>query len=586
LTALAGGLLAPTADAVAPGAAPLPELRLMRGDDPRWAGPGWDDREWTRIAPAAIPLRTGPFWLRFRATLPAPAAPRPATEPGRGFRWPVMETGAPLDGVALAPLFAFELYWDGRLLRRCGGVGADRATEVPGPLEHLVRIPDDLRGPGEHVVALRVSSHRFNLPAACAGLQFRLVNHAQELAEEARRPILPLVGISCALLLAAVCLVLLPFAERRRPLVLSIALCGALAAYYALVAPHWACNPPFDWHRLNLEAVSAMMAVISGLVPWLLAELFDLPHRRWWLAGLGLALVAESLLVSHHEARALWLSRTMLLAALGVAGWAAGRGRWIAWVVVAGTVLRLGFVAPTESAFRDDTFFVIVCGLVLVIGGSISAQWRAGQRRVREAELTAARLEIELLKKNIQPHFLMNTLATIVEVVEQEPKTAVTLIEALAGEFRILARVSGEKLIPLGQELELCRAHLRIMSVRRGLRCALTATGIDEAALVPPALFHTLVEGGLTHQRPKAGEINFTLEGATPPGGTRYTLTVHGETPPGGIPPAEDGTGLRYVKARLEESFAGRWSLTAGPVPAGWRTVIEIRSPATQEEAV
>jgi len=31
------------------------------------------------------------------------------------------------------------------------------------------------------------------------------------------------------------------------------------------------------------------------------------------------------------------------------------------------------------------------------------------------------------------------------------------------------------------------------------------------------------------------------------------------------------------VKARLDESFPGRWTLTAGPVAGGWQTVIEVR---------
>ena len=38
-----------------------------------------------------------------------------------------------------------------------------------------------------------------------------------------------------------------------------------------------------------------------------------------------------------------------------------------------------------------------------------------------------------------------------------------------------------------------------------------------------------------------------------------------------------EGTGLRYIKARLEESFPGRWTLSGGPVPEGWRTEIEWR---------
>ena len=68
----------------------------------------------------------------------------------------------------------------------------------------------------------------------------------------------------------------------------------------------------------------------------------------------------------------------------------------------------------------------------------------------------------------------------------------------------------------------------------------------------------------------------------------RYTLRARGErqvspsdptatTNPDGA--TADGTGLRYIKARLEESFTGRWTLSGAPVSDGWETVIEIRAP-------
>ena len=243
-----------------------------------------------------------------------------------------------------------------------------------------------------------------------------------------------------------------------------------------------------------------------------------------------------------------------------------------------GAVAGLLVVGNDGRALGDSTLFVVVSGLMVFVLASIGGQVRAEQQRARESALAAARLEIELLKTNIQPHVLMNTLTTIMEVIEQEPKAAVQLIEALAGEFRILARVSGAKLIPLGQELELCRAHIHIMGLRRGVECTLEVTDADETSPVPPALFHTLVEGGLSHQIPRDGKLTFTLQAAYLPGLARYTLTVHGGNPPA---PAtrREGTGLRYVKARLEESFAGRWTLTAGPVAEGWQTVIEIKHP-------
>ena len=163
-------------------------------------------------------------------------------------------------------------------------------------------------------------------------------------------------------------------------------------------------------------------------------------------------------------------------------------------------------------------------------------------------------------------------------MIEQEPKAAVTLIEALAEEFRVLSRVSGEKLIPLGQEIELCRAHLRVMSLRKGATCTLTTAGTDERALVPPALFHTLIENGLTHLLPRDGQQRFELDAAVEGGRARYVMRAHGERPtpvPGSGTRA--GTGLRYIEARLEESFPGDWRCTSGPTAEGWETHLEMR---------
>jgi hypothetical protein len=70
--------------------------------------------------------------------------------------------------------------------------------------------------------------------------------------------------------------------------------------------------------------------------------------------------------------------------------------------------------------------------------------------------LLAQRLEIELLKKNIQPHFLLNTLTVLIEVIEQAPATAVKLIEAVATTSMPLTTPGGGGL-----------AHARRSSLRR-----------------------------------------------------------------------------------------------------------------------
>jgi hypothetical protein len=47
-----------------------------------------------------------------------------------------------------------------------------------------------------------------------------------------------------------------------------------------------------------------------------------------------------------------------------------------------------------------------------------------------------------------------------------------------------------------------------------------------------------------------------------------------------------DGTGLRYVKARLEESFPGRWTFAAAPVADGWRVRIVLAPASAFSEVI
>ncbi len=560
-------------------AAAVRSTHHQTGDDPRWAAPDWNDSDWPEGN--VVPMRTGIQWVRVRFDLFGGLKLLP-NAPLRDLSG--VGVGAPVDSVYVAAPYSYEFYWDGRLIGRSGMVGATRELEAIGPLDQMLMIPEELRGPGEHVVAIRLSSFHYNFPAGAVAISFLPSNAQGHYASERLRLVAPLIGLGGALVVALLSFLLYWLAGRWRPLLLCGCVSLALAAFYLLVAWRWLAAEPYDWFYWRLLTATGVMTLVAGLFPWLLLEQFRVPRRGWWLVGLAPLLAAAWMTSPLYETKALWLCRAMLLVSLAVAGWSLWRRRPGAGLVLVGVLASLVLVKADRRDFLDPTFFLTFGGLVLFVFASLGLQLRADRRRAEAASLTAARLETELLKKNIQPHFLMNTLTTIMEVIEQDPKAAVDLIGALAGEFQILARVSGEKLIPLGQELELCRAHLHIMSLRRGVSCTLEVLDADESSPVPPALFLTLVEGGLTHQRPRDGRLRFVLEAAYQPGLARYTLTVHGENPPTDGP-VRDGTGLRYVKARLEESFGGRWTFSAGPVAEGWRSLIEIRRPPGESGA-
>jgi hypothetical protein len=552
---------------------PLPAplvFRFQRGDDPAWAAKDFDDSAWPVVSGRELPSRDGIYWLRWRVTQFV----------DRPFR--------PRDGLLFKVVASYDLFWDGRLIARSGRVSRSAEDEGPGSVDALFQIPSDLLGAGEHVVALRMSSWNTGFPSQTYALNFSWGNFRAILLERSRTALFSVMAVGAALVAAVVFGLIWLLAGRRRSLLLFSLLFLTVAVMQALQAWRWLYDYPYSWHYPRLVAITALTTAMAVLLPAFLLEQFNL-RRRWWAYGPLLIFLTYAWLSSPIYNRiSLMACGVGFGVSLGVAAAAVWRRRRGARFAGAGIALSLFALTAAPRDFLDHAFFISAGPAVLGLLVAVVLQLRDERREAQRAVLAAARLEIELLKKNIQPHFLLNTLATIQAVIEQEPRTAVTLIDALAGEFRILNRVSGEKLIPIEQELELCRAHLHVMSLRKGAGCTLEVNGVDPHARVPPALFHTLIENGLTHLLPRNGRLEFELRADPLPVGGRYTLLARGDPqasstqstetkgPDGAVP---DGTGLRYIKARLEESFTGRWTLAGMPVTGGWETTIEIRDP-------
>lgn len=535
-------------------------LRFQRGDDPAWAARDFDDSAWRQVGWGELPSRDGIYWVRWRARQFDP------------------NTFGERDGMLFKVVASYELYWDGHLIGRNGRVSARESDEMPGNVDALFQIPRELLEVGEHVVALRMSSFHTGFRSPTYGLVWEWGNFRTMLIHRSRTALLSVMAVGATLIGGIVFGLMWLLAGRRVPLLLLSGLCFSAAAMQALQAWRWLFEYPYDWHYPRLVTISGLVTAMAVLLPAFVMHHFGLRGRRIVYPLLALLIAAAWFSSRWYNIVALNVCAAGFITAFVLAlraTWLRRRGALLASSGLAISVVAL-VLAPRD--FLDHAFFLsggpAILGLLIVV----VLQLRDERRDAQRAVLTAARLETEMLKKNIQPHFLLNTLATIQETIEQEPKTAVALIDALAGEFRILSGVSGETLIPLGQELELCQAHLRVMRLRKAAACELVTHGIDERAPVPPALFHTLIENGLTHLLPVHGRLDFELRAEESGGVTRYRLLARGSRQNGKERRVREGTGLRYIRARLEESFPGQWTLHARPVAEGWETIIEVRS--------
>ena len=229
------------------------------------------------------------------------------------------------------------------------------------------------------------------------------------------------------------------------------------------------------------------------------------------------------------------------------------------------------------SAFNKVGYFIGIIAFVILITVFVGHQIREQIRAQRSALLRSSTLENQLLKKSLQPHFLFNSLMSLQEWIEQHPPQAAQFVQALAEEFRAVSSMSGNSLIPIDDELRMCKAHLQIMGYRKNGNFNLEVEGISGDEKIPPAVFHTLVENGLTHGYAHRNDGSFKLTKSIHDYGIQYQLFNNGcnQTPQKN---GHNGTGLRYVESRLEESYPGRWSLESKPVDSGWLVSIKLLS--------
>ncbi|MEQ1834240.1 MAG: histidine kinase [Candidatus Eisenbacteria bacterium] len=242
--------------------------------------------------------------------------------------------------------------------------------------------------------------------------------------------------------------------------------------------------------------------------------------------------------------------------------------------------------APLVAALVDGLVFDLTRYLVLV-AGSHAVEFRSLlQRQQAEAlELRAELLESELqvLRMQLQPHFLFNALHAISELAYRDARLADRAITRLAELLRGSLAHRAQQEISLATELELLEAYLEIERLRAGDRLSLTVDSPVELAdvLVPNLLLQPLVENALRHglrARPIGTVlVRVELQGSAAGG---PELVIHIEDDGAGLRAGwTEGLGLRSTRARLSALYGERHLLTLRARPAGG-TVLAVRLPA------
>jgi len=206
--------------------------------------------------------------------------------------------------------------------------------------------------------------------------------------------------------------------------------------------------------------------------------------------------------------------------------------------------------------------------------------------RATQSERQVVEARLQLLRAQIEPHFLFNTLATIRRLQQSEPGQGDLMLANFIDYLRAAMPDLQSPQATLGQELDLVRAYLGLVAVRLSGRMTWSVT-IDaglEAQPFPALTLATLIENAIKHgiePSPEGGhidvavrEVDGMVEASVTDSGVGLSSTVGGGS----------GIGLSNTKARLASLYGEQASLhLEAHAPRGVRATIRV--PVVQSTA-
>jgi signal transduction histidine kinase len=193
------------------------------------------------------------------------------------------------------------------------------------------------------------------------------------------------------------------------------------------------------------------------------------------------------------------------------------------------------------------------------------AAFQRERARVESAEHQFHLAQLKLLEAQIEPHFLYNTLANVISLVDADPPAAKKMVTRLIDYLRHAARAGGTGEATVGRQIELLQAYLDLMALRTNARLSYQVEmAPDVAALsLPPMLLQPLVENAIKHGlEPKVAGGMVRVGARREDALLVLTVADNGlgfRTTRGD---GSGGLGLANLRARLESLYGARACMT------------------------
>jgi sensor histidine kinase YesM len=203
----------------------------------------------------------------------------------------------------------------------------------------------------------------------------------------------------------------------------------------------------------------------------------------------------------------------------------------ISWIIISAPVMIYYSLKVTELINPNSykTIYTTSYGISYALGilfsgvlGSLLKAFINWYSEIREKEQLVQKnlqSELALLKAQINPHFLFNTINNIDILIEKDPKTASKYLKQLSEIMRFMLYETHSDIISLTTEVEYIKKYIDLQKIRTANEryVNLTISGETDKLMIAPAIFIPFIENAFKHSTNKKIEdainINIILLG-------------------------------------------------------------------------
>ena len=202
--------------------------------------------------------------------------------------------------------------------------------------------------------------------------------------------------------------------------------------------------------------------------------------------------------------------------------------------------------------------------LALIVGSSILFFKKWKESTIQQEELKRAHLALQYqsLRDQVRPHFLFNSLSSLVTLINTDTEKATRFVHKLSDVYRYLLDQRETELVPLDQETRFLEDYLYLQKIRFGesIQVSIELEPAEKRMVIPLSM-QMMVENAIKHNEASAGHPLHIEIRAT----ENLQIMISNTLQPKDLPEKSSGLGIENLKKRLAYYTSDTIVITKGP---------------------